>query len=160
MKRIAPFILGIALLGIIMTISSAYAEGNARGIDPKNFDTTVSPCQDFFEFANGNWLKENPVPPAYSSWSVDDEMRERNNVMLHEILENAAKDAAAPKGSNLQKIGDFFAVAMDSVKIEKEGDTPIKPELDKIAAIKTLADLRNVITGFHAEGNAVLFNCG
>jgi putative endopeptidase len=160
MKRIVLMILGIGLFGIGFTGLNALAEGNARGLDRHNLDTTCSPCQDFYQFANGTWLKENPVPAAYSSWSVDDEMRERNNTMLKEILESAAKDAAAPKGSNRQKIGDFYATAMDSAAVESEGYKPIQPELEKIAAIKSVDDLRNVITQFHTQGNSVLFNCG
>jgi len=160
MKRIVLLILGIGLLGVGVMTPNSFAEGNARGLDVKNFDTTCSPCKDFFEYANGSWLMNNPVPAAYSSWSVDDEMRERNNIMLKEILESAAKDVAAPKGSNRQKIGDFFATAMDSTKVESGGSEPIKPELDKIAAIASVGDLRNVITEFHTQGNSVLFNCG
>lgn len=160
MKRIVLMILGVALFGIGFTGLNAMAEGNARGLDRHNLDTAISPCQDFFQYANGTWLKENPVPAAYSSWSVDDEMRERNNTMLKEILETAAKNTDAPKGSNLQKIGDFFATAMDSAKIESDGYKSIQPELDKIATIKSAGDLRNVITEFHTQGNSVLFSCG
>jgi len=159
MKRIVLLILGVGLLGIALPTPIAFAEGNARGLDRKNLDTACSPCKDFFQYANGGWLKDNPVPAAYSSWSVDDEMRERNNTMLKEILESAAKDVNAPKGTNLQKIGDFFATAMDSVKIESDGYTPIKAELDKVAAIASVADLRSVITEYHTQGNSVLFSC-
>ncbi len=159
MKRIMLMLLGVGLLGVGLTTHS-FAEGNARGLDAKNFDTTCSPCKDFFQYANGGWLAANPVPAAYSSWAIDDEMRERNNTMLKEVLESAAKNTAAPKGSNLQKIGDFFATAMDSAKVESDGYTPIKPELDKIAAIASINDLRSIITEFHTQGNSVLFSCG
>lgn len=160
MKRIVLLILGVGLLGIALTTPIAFAEGNARGLDRKNLDTACSPCKDFFQYANGGWLKDNPVPAAYSTWAVDDEMRERNNMMLKEVLESAAKNTSAPKGSNLQKIGDFFATAMDSVKVENDGYSPIKPDLDKIAALASVADLRNIIAEFHAQGVPVLFSCG
>ncbi len=156
MKRVALFFL---LLGLAVAGASVLAGGNERGIDPKNFDTSASPCQDFFQYANGTWLKNNPVPAAYSSWSVDNEMRDRNEIMLKEILESAAANTQAPKGSNLQKIGDFFAAATDSAAVEKSGIAPLKDVFDRIAAIKSLADLQKEVARFHTDGVPVLFDC-
>jgi putative endopeptidase len=149
---------GIALLSVIAT--SSFAEGNARGIDLKNFDTTVSPCQDFYLYVNGNWMKNNPIPPAYSSWAVSDEMRDRNEKMLRTIIEAAAANTNAPKGTNLQKIGDFYAVANDSVSIEKNGIAPLKNMFDRINAVASVADLAKLIGQFHSEGFGVVFSCG
>lgn len=153
-------VLVVLLLGLAATGSSVVASGNERGIDPDNFDTTVSPCQDFFQYANGTWLKNNPVPAAYSSWSVDNEIRDRNEVMLKEILESAASNTNAPRGSNLQKIGDFYAAALDSIGIEKGGITPLKYAFDRIAAIKSLADLQTAVARFHTDNVSVIFDCG
>ena len=111
-------------------------------IDPvyTDRDTTVKPGDDFFTYANGGWLKKNPIPPAYSNWGignlVDEEIRNR----LKTINDDALK-ANAPKGSDTQKIGDFYYSGMDTVNIEKQGLSPLKPELDKIAAIKDLQGL-------------------
>ena len=111
-------------------------------IDPvyTDRDTTVKPGDDFFTYANGGWLKKNPIPPAYSNWGignlVDEEIRNR----LKTINDDALK-ANAPKGSDTQKIGDFYYSGMDTVSIEKQGLSPLKPELDKIAAIKDLQGL-------------------
>src|ERR1700712_3476792 len=112
--------------------------------DPVNTDrdTTVRPGDDFFSYANGTWIKKNPIPPAYSSWGVGDLVEEELRDKLKKINEDALK-ANAPKGSNTQKIGDFYFSGMDTVDIEKQGISPLKPELDKIAAIhdvKTLVD--------------------
>lgn len=108
----------------------------------KNLDTTVKPGDDFFKYANGGWIKKNPIPPAYSRWGignlVSDELRDR----LKKINEDALKENAA-KGTNSQKIGDFYYSGMDTVSIEKQGLSPLKAELDKIEAItdtKSLLD--------------------
>lgn len=108
----------------------------------KNLDTTVSPGADFFDYANGGWVKKNPIPAAYSRWGignlVNDELRDR----LKKINEDALKENAA-NGTNSQKIGDFYYSGMDTVEIEKQGFIPLSPELaqiDKITDIKELVD--------------------
>src|SRR5690348_17421526 len=109
MSRFRPRVLAAALL---FAAAGAVAHTNERGIDPRNFDASAPACADFFQHANGGWLKSNPIPAEYSQWSLDDELRERNLAMLREILDGAAKQTAEP-GSNLRKIGDFYASAMD-----------------------------------------------
>src|SRR3954465_3443834 len=83
-----------------------------------NMDTTVDPSQDFFLYANGGWIKNNPIPPAYGAWGIGNLVQEENWKRLREISEKAESSNSA-KGSNEQKIGDFWATAMDSVKIEQ-----------------------------------------
>ena len=85
-----------------------------------NIDSTVSPGADFFDYANGGWIKKNPIPGEQSSWGIGNLVLEENLKRLREISEKAAAGKAA-KGSNDQKIGDFWATAMDSAKIEKRG---------------------------------------
>ncbi|QQL49721.1 M13 family metallopeptidase [Mucilaginibacter ginkgonis] len=108
----------------------------------KNIDSTVSPGADFNKYANGGWIKKNPIPAAYARWGignlVNDELRDR----LKKINEDALK-ANAAKGSNTQKIGDFYYSGMDTVEIEKQGISPLSPELaqiDKITDLKGLLD--------------------
>jgi putative endopeptidase len=155
---LSTILLGVFLLGL--AFSTAVAQTNERGIDPRNFDTTISPCSDFYEYVNGTWLKNNPIPAAYASWGVDDEVRQRNANLLKEILESAAANTSAPKGSNLQKIGDFYAVAIDTVALDAKGTADIKKELDQIAVIASIADLQNVIMDFHNSGIGALFGAG
>ncbi len=83
---------------------------NERGLERRNMDPSIGPCQDFYQFANGNWLERNPIPADHSAWGISDEMRERNYVLLREILEDAAA-AGAEKGTNKQKVGDFWLTA-------------------------------------------------
>ncbi|OOQ57604.1 M13 family metallopeptidase [Mucilaginibacter pedocola] len=106
----------------------------------KNIDTTAKPGDDFFQYANGRWLKENPIPGAYSSWGIGNVVQNDLRDKLKKINEDALK-ANAEKGSNTQKIGDFYFSGMDTVNIEKQGIAPLKDELaqiDKISDTKAL----------------------
>src|SRR5215471_6378937 len=102
-----------------------------------NLDSTVSPAQDFFEYANGGWLRRNPIPADQSSWGIGNLVVEENLKRLREISENAAK-AHASTGSTEQKIGDFWSTAMDSAKIEENGLKPLQPYFNKINAITSV----------------------
>jgi putative endopeptidase len=110
----------------------------------KDLDTTVKPGDDFFKYANGGWLKKNPIPAAYAAWGignvVDEELRDR----LKKINEDALK-ADAAKGSNTQKIGDFYFSGLDTTDIEKQGIDPLKPELSKIDSI---TDVKSLVDEF------------
>ncbi len=144
-------------LGSILVAASAAAHTNDHGLDPLNFDAKVSPCQDFFEYANGGWLKSNPIPAEYSLWSLDNEINERNLNILRNILENAASHPG-PAGSATQKIGDFYAAAMDESAIDKAGIAPFKDDLAVIAALKSPIDIAALIGAWQARGEDVLFD--
>lgn len=128
-------------------------------IDLSYMDTTVSPRDDFFKFANGNWVKENPVPSDESSWGSFNELRNRNNDILKQILESAA-EADAEKGSTQQLIGDYFAAYMDIEGRDAAGTSPIKEHLDKIANAATKEDLVAVIADQHDFAINSFFNMG
>ena len=122
-----------------------------------NLDTTVNPANDFFDYANGGWIKNNPIPGEQSAWGIANLVIEENQKRLREISEKATStDATA--GSNDQKIGDFWKMAMDTQKIEKEGLTPIKPLLDKIAAINDQQNLLNTVAYLKKIGSSTLFS--
>ncbi|AMJ67369.1 metalloendopeptidase [Hymenobacter sp. PAMC 26628] len=107
-------------------------------------DTTVAPGDDFFSYANGTWIKNHPIPASESEAGIGIEVEKEIYARLRETSVEAAK-ANAAAGSNQQKIGDFWAVGIDSVKADKLGAAPIKPELDRIAAMKTVAEVPAVI---------------
>jgi putative endopeptidase len=109
-----------------------------------NLDTSVNPADDFFLFANGGWIKANPIPASESSWSIGRLVQEDIYQKMKTVSEAAAK-ANAAVGTNEQKIGDFWSTGMDSAAIEAQGLKPIQAELDKIAAIKDLNSLVEVI---------------
>lgn len=138
---------------------TVHAAANERGIDKNNFDTSVAACTDFYQHANGGWEKHNPIPAAYSSWGMMNELSERNLAVLHTILDDAAKAKAKP-GSTQQKIGDFYASAMDEAGIEQAGIAPLKADLAEIAALKDRKDLMALINRWHANGLSVLFGFG
>jgi putative endopeptidase len=130
------------------------------GFDRTNLDTSVKPCDDFYQFANGGWMTKNPIPAAYPSWGTFNELADRNLTSLRQILEELAKNPNAPKGSAEQKLGDFYATAMDVDKIEAEGLKPLADEFERIAAIKDLASLQAEIAHLHMSGVGALFGFG
>lgn len=128
-----------------------------KGPDRKFMDLTVNPGADFFQYANGGWVKANPIPSTESSWSSFNELRNHNLDILKKILDASAKNTKAPKGSNTQKIGDFYASGMDTLTIEKVGIKPLEKELLAINAIKNTKDLVERIAHLHRIGVGSLF---
>src|SRR3569832_813613 len=100
-----------------------------------NLDQSIKPGDDFFKYANGGWLKKNPIPPAYSSWGIGNVVSEEIRERLKKINEDALK-ANAPKGSATQKIGDFYYSGLDSAGIEKSGLTPLSAQIALIDQAK------------------------
>jgi putative endopeptidase len=122
-----------------------------------NMDTTIAPSQDFFMYANGGWIKRNPIPGDQGSWTIGHLVVEENLKRLREISEKA-DSANAAKGTVEQKIGDFWATAMDSVKIEQRGLQPLQPYLDKIAAISDTKSLVATVAELKRIGSSTLFS--
>src|ERR1700710_1881588 len=106
----------------------------------KDLDTTVKPGDDFFKYANGGWLKKNPIPAAYPAWGIGNVVEEELRDRLKKINEEALT-ANAAKGSNTQKIGDFYFSGLDTADIERMGLDPLKAELNKIDAVKDIKGL-------------------
>src|SRR6266853_4890437 len=150
-------ILAVGLAGAGLRTTTATADKpNAWGFETANLDRTCKPCDDFYQFAMGGWMKSNPIPPEYSSWGTFTQLADKNQQNLREILE-AAVSAQARPGSNEQKIGDFYASCMDSAAIGAAGTRSLDPELAQIAAIKTVADLEAEAERLHSRGVGVLF---
>ncbi|MDP9076900.1 MAG: M13 family metallopeptidase [Bacteroidota bacterium] len=117
----------------------------------KDLDRTVKPGDDFFKYANGGWLKKNPIPAAYSSWGIGNVVEEELRDRLKKINEEALT-ADAPKGSNTQKIGDFYYSGLDTVNIEKQGLDPLKSELTNIENIHDVKGLVELFAHFQTIG--------
>jgi putative endopeptidase len=123
------------------------------GITLANIDTSVSPCDDFYHYANGNWLKSNPVPAAETRWGAFNELQDRNISVEKRILVKAAADHSAKPGTNAQKVGDFYAAAMDSAAIEAAGLKYLQPKLTEINNLKSLADIQKTFSpGWYGFG--------
>lgn len=125
----------------------------------EDMDTTVSPGTDFFEYANGGWIKKNPIPADQSSWGIGNLVIEENLKRFKDINEKTATSTAA-KGTSDQKIRDFWNTAMDSAKVEALGLKPLQPEFDKINAITDIKSLVNVVAALKKIGSYTLFRDG
>jgi putative endopeptidase len=128
------------------------------GFETTNLDKTCKPCDDFFQFAMGGWMKNNPIPPEYSTWGSFTVLADKNQQALRQILDAEAKaNANAPAGSNEQKVGDFYASCMDTTAIDAAGTKPIEAELLQIAQIKGPSDVQSVAARLQKNGVGALF---
>ena len=128
----------------------------APDILASHLDTTVKPSADFFEYANGGWLKQNPIPASESDWGIGNIVQDTIYNRLKTINENAV-NANAANGTVTQKIGDFWQTAMDTVALNKAGLSPLKPDLDRINAIKNVNDLITEAANLKTMGVRCLF---
>lgn len=145
-----------ALMLVTLGISTL---AQSKGFDTANMDRAADACMDFFQYANGGWLKKTEIPASESRWGTFNILADRNNVILKEVLETASKRKSAT-GSNDQLIGDFYATCMDEAGIEKAGTDPIKPFLQKIDEVNSKEDLQRVIAWFHDNGIPAVFGFG
>ena len=146
------------------TASSAAAADEKTAPRPKSYDLdamdkSVDPCTDFYQYACGTWRKKNPIPSDQARWGRFNELAEYNRQFLHNILEKAS--ANDPKRTPvMQKIGDMYESCMDEATANKKGSTPLKPEMDRIAAITNKDQLMETIASLHALGVPALFGFG
>ena len=142
---------GVAALAALVAttlpaLSGARAASGAPGapsLDRSAIDPTCKPCDDFAQFATGGWRKKTTIPAGHASWGNFDELAQHNREALHTILEDAAKTATAPAGSDTQKLGSFYRACMDEPGIEQAGVAPLQPLLSSVAAV---GDARTLVT--------------
>jgi predicted metalloendopeptidase len=144
MLRFRCLILATAAL----SIAGAADPTSGSGLDMKAMDTTVNPCQNFYEYACGNWRKNNPIPADESRWGRFNELQERNQAIEREILEKA--------GSS--QIGEFYAACMDKPMIERKGIQAIEPLLKRIDALSSKQELAAEIVRLQTSNVRVLFS--
>ncbi len=140
-----------AALGIIAAGFSANAQ-TKKFIDPANMDLSVKPGDDFYTYASGTWIKNNPVPAKETRWGSFNELRDFNINAVKSLVEDAAADKSAPAGSVKRRVGDFYTAAMDSATIEKLGYTPIKADLAKIKQIKNIQGVLDQVAYMRTNG--------
>src|ERR1041385_8122300 len=151
----------IALVAAAAFSFVALAQTANHPFDPANMCTnSCKACDDFYQYANGGWIAKTQIPAQFSTWGITSPLREKNIATLHDILEDAAKNTSAAKGSNEQKIGAFYASCMDEAKIEAAGYTPIAPELASIDRLKSVSELPGELAHLHRIGVPSVFTFG
>jgi putative endopeptidase len=123
-------------------------------------DRSTSPATNFYEFADGQWAKNNPVPPDKARWGAFAELAERNWYVIHDLLQHAEADTSAPLHSPGREVGDFFASAMDTNRLEELGFKPIADDLARIKHIHSRKALFEVLAHFHDESVGGVFGAG
>ena len=155
---IAAGSIGVALAQSRPAAPSA-AVAAVHGLDPADMNLSARACQDYYQYADGGWLKKNPIPPEFPSWGTFTALAERNREAMRKILEKLAAEKSAP-GSEEQKIGDFYASCMDEAAVEAQGAKPIASELERIDKIRNVSDLRSEIARLQKSGVGAVFGFG
>jgi endothelin-converting enzyme/putative endopeptidase len=150
-----------SILFFIFALSTlAFAQTDAKSelkFDINAIDKSADPCTDFYQYACGGWLARNPIPADRPYWAVFQQMREINDRRIQDILEKAAVERSE-RSAEEQKIGDYYFSCMDEKTIEANGLKPLRPELERIAAMKTPSDLAREIAHLHGLGSDALFS--
>jgi putative endopeptidase len=155
-RIVATLVLCIVFLGVLRASGAIGDSSGGWGFNPANLDKTCKPCDDFYQFAMGGWMKSNPIPPEFPTWGSFTVLADRNQASMRGILEEAAKaDAAA--GSNQQKIGDFYTSCMDTAAIDAAATKPIAADLAAIEKLKDPNELQPLIGRLQQTGNGFLF---
>jgi putative endopeptidase len=153
-RRLLPAFFLLFALG---SFAQSAPSEKAVGFSIDNIDKTLDPCVDFYQYACGNWLKNNEIPADQSAWVSFVELDERNLVTLKDILEKAST-GGANRSPVEQKIGDFYGACMNEKTANEKGLAPLQAELDRIAAAKDKAALIDAIARVHMIGPNPLFN--
>jgi putative endopeptidase len=126
--------------------------------DPRDMDLSVQPQVDFYQYANGGWLRRNPVPGDHGTWGEFDALESSNEAILHSILEKSA--AAKTSDFVVKLVGDFYFSGMDTATIDAVGAAPLKAALDQIDAMQSVAEIVPEVARLHHLGVGVCFGFG
>ena len=146
------------LMLMASTSIGAYAQ-LGTGIDLKNLNQTVKPGEDFYQYACGGWMKNNPLPAAYSRFGSFDQLQEDNNKRINDILSELQR-GTYKNGTVEQKLSDFYRLAMDSVRRNKEGVAPLMPLIKEMESAKTVDELRQLMMNYADFGYGVPMRIG
>ena len=136
--------LGVASLALVAS--------EKPGVDPVNIDASVKPCEDFYSYANGGWLKGHTLPADKARYGAFEEVSERNRAILKQILEETSAKTTWAKGSVEQKVGDFYAAGLDAAAIDKRGLAPLQPLFATIDGLQDTKQLPALLAKLHTQG--------
>jgi putative endopeptidase len=139
-----------------MALCLPFTASAASSIDTQAMNRSVDPCVDFYQYACGSWVAQNPIPPDRARWARFTELADHNEKLLLDLVETAAASKAS-KSSIDQKLGDYFGSCMDTATIEQKGIAPVKPEIDRIQNLASQKDLAAEVAHLHHAGIGVLF---
>ena len=143
-RIVAPAFALLALAALTALRAGAQRPVQTAPLDRANLDTSCAACSDFYRFANGGWLKRSTIPDAYPAYGSFQELYDRNEAVLHEILTAEAaraRSGRSARGSDAWKVGTYYAACLDSAQIQARGTAPLDADLATVAAIRTAADL-------------------
>jgi putative endopeptidase len=146
-----------ALFAVAARALQAQAASPTHGLDRANIDTTCAACGDFYQYANGAWLKRTEIPAAYTQYSTFREVADRADSVVHVVLEDAAKGSS---DHSTREAGIYYASCMDTSTIDAQGLAPLKVRLASIDAISSLPALRSQVAQLQMSGIDVLFGTG
>ena len=152
---------------VVALAALVFAGGNVRaaapkavsGIDVSSLDRTCKPCADFYQFANGGWIKKNPIPAAYPAWGSFNILNDHNEGVLHALLDQAST-AGAASGSNEQKIGDFYASCMNTAQIDAAGTAPLAPLMKTVDGVTDVKGIAPALASLQMQGVDAFFGFG
>ena len=155
MRKTVLFISMIAL----MTGCNQQKQASVPAIDLSNFDTSIAPNEDFYQYATGGWQKKNPLKPEFARYGAFDVLRENNEIRINDLFSQMTKSTAA-KGSVEQKIADLYTMGLDSTRLNNEGLAPVKEDVETIMAIADLKQLSQVVARIHMQAGNPFFGVG
>jgi len=151
--------MNLRIFALLAAPALLVAADSASGIDKNAMNPKVDPCVDFYQYACGTWIAQNPIPADRSRWGRFTELSDRNEKVMLDIIQGAAVERAGRSEID-QKIGDYYASCMDTATINKKGVAPIRRELDHINAMESRGDVLEELIRLHRLGVMVVFGFG
>ncbi len=157
-SNMKKFIIALIVPAALIIGSAAVYKKDPSGIDLAAMDKSVDPKDDFYQYANGTWLRENQIPSDESRWGTINMLADRNNNILRQILEQAAADRTAQMGSARQKVGTIYRVFLDTGKRDQQGLQPVMADLQAVDRVGNTMQLIETVARFHKKGIRSFFN--